>query len=120
LPALKIQWSLRRAPGGESTDASRAPVAGQSSTAAVQPVRLIQGGTPAQPMLLHCADASGYRLIWRQGLAEERAKEVVLSDQCRRFGHDFSVIREKNSSNDCSMGMSFSLKFLSKKVELSP
>jgi hypothetical protein len=37
-------------------------------------------------MLLHCVDATGYRLAWRHELAGERVKERKLSDQRGRFG----------------------------------
>ena len=39
---------------------------------AVRPVRLIQASIPVQQMLLHCADATKYRLVWRAALAGKR------------------------------------------------
>jgi hypothetical protein len=96
-------------PGRKIIDASRAPVAGQSSAAAVQPVWLIQGSIPAQPMsmLLYCADATGSRLAWRHELAGERVNDRNPFRSARRVRQDFGMIRLESSGSDCSMGMSF-------------
>jgi hypothetical protein len=70
---------------------------------------LFQGSIPAQPvsMLLHCTDATGYRLAWRHELAGERVKERDLSGQRGQIGQDFGLIRLESSGSDCTMGMSF-------------
>ena len=120
-------------PGEERTDASGVPVAGQSSAAAVKPVRLIQGSIPAQPMsmLLHCADATrlqgyaggraptvgalgdaravaeGLDWAWRHELAGERVNDQNPLRSARRVRQDFGMIRLESSGSDCSMGMSF-------------
>jgi hypothetical protein len=67
---------------------------------------LFQGSIPAQPvsMLLHCADATGYRLAWRHELAGERVKERELSGQRGQIGRGFGMIRLESSGSDCTMG----------------
>jgi len=51
-------------------------VLGDTYRIAVRPVRLIQGSISVQQMLLHRADATKYRLVWRAELAGKRA--IVL------------------------------------------
>jgi hypothetical protein len=54
-------------------------------------------------MLLHCADATGYRLAWRHELAGKRAKEDEFSRRCGEFGEDSGMTGVKSGLNGVPM-----------------
>ena len=60
-----------------------------------------------QPMLLHCADATGSQFAWRHELAWERANDLNLYRSVRRVRQDSGMIRLESGGSDCTMEAGF-------------